>query len=71
VATGQHQRETALREENALLRDFIANNMDPNIVSPLFGLLIIKESQRAYAGINVWLRSGLNWIETVFNSLPC
>ena len=35
--SGQHQRETALREENALLRDFIANNMDPNIVSPLFG----------------------------------
>ena len=51
--SGQHQVETALREEIARLRDVIANNVDPKIVSFLFGLLIIKNSQRIYAGINI------------------
>jgi hypothetical protein len=64
---GQHQVETALREEIIRLQDLLLNS---NIVSPLFGLLIIEKSQRTYAGINVWLRSGLNWIGTVSNSLP-
>lgn len=42
----QHHVETALREEISRLRDvMLANNVDPNIVSTQFGLLIIKKSR--------------------------